>query len=720
MVREDLLGRLPDANDDNRLLILAAPGGWGKTTLLDTWDTWRTDTAFCRCPLTRGDNDPTRFINTLVGAASPLLGDIDRTWSDPSESTPTVWVEDSLPLFLKSIETTPTPVVLVLDDYHVIDNADTHSIVQSLVETTGPQTLTVLSTRIDPPLRLGRLRAARTVAEVRSEDLRFSVDQTDQLLRNTFDLDLTQDQVKLLVDTTEGWPAAISLAAQSLQTVNDPQEFLTRFVSTDRLIVDYLAEELLDTLPLGHQSFLHDTSVVERFVPTLAAALTEADDAGQIGEDLERRGLLRRSYDSDRVWYRYHQLLRDVLHQRLNPETQRARHLTAADWFLAENQPRAAIEQLIAGGANERAIDLISQHASDYTLRGRSATVADWIEAVADTPAASPSLYLLGAQASVYSGRVDQGQAWLDRAANAGPLQPTEQLLALAMQISLAHADGRVADAAAIGDRLIDYHQAHAGGLTGEPEEVAECIFLAGLQFSMIGETEQAEPLYEQVISIAAEGQNQSPTIAALGVKALHAYLDGNLGDATSLTERAFELAKSMNLPAAAIHMYIAHLGRVLTGSEQQAREAIDALRKINEYVYSPYGVVFSHLSEAHFWLGTGGEPDAAERALVAGRDLLDELLQPSPLAEEYYKLISSRLPGVADSSDQAPGVEALTDREIQVLRAFSSNLTQREIGRELFLSFNTIKTYARSAYRKLGVGSRTEAVRVCREAGLF
>ncbi len=180
-------------------------------------------------------------------------------------------------------------------------------------------------------------------------------------------------------------------------------------------------------------------------------------------------------------------------------------------------------------------------------------------------------------------------------------------------------------------------------------------------------------------------------------------------------------MADEAGLPPTAIHMSLAHVGRLLTGDVDQAKRAVEPLRTIGEKIYSPYAVVLFHLAEANHWIQLDSTGDA-QRVILAARDLMDEIEQPSPLIERYVDLVASRLPSIpeTDDGDDLLGPAALTTRELQVLRAFSSNLTQREIGRELFLSFNTVKTYARSAYRKLGVSSRSEAVQACREAGLF
>ena len=717
VVREDLLRRLPTASGNERLLIVAAPGGWGKTTLLGTWDEWAADTNFCRFSLTPPDNDPTRFINRMLANAGPLLGPADERWPDPGESTPMVWVEDALPLFVEAIEA-EAPAVLVFDDYHLIENAETHGIVQSLIDATGPGTLTVLSTRVDPPLRLARLRAARAVTDVRSEDLRFSAADTDLLLRQTFGLELTAEQVQLLVETTEGWPAAISLAAQSLRTVSDPDEFLSRFMASDRLIVDYLAEELLDALPAAHRTFLHHTSVVEQFVPNLSASLTDAEDAGQIGEDLERGGLLRRSYDADRMWFRYHQLLRDVLYQRLDPAVRRAKHVVAAEWFLADDEPGAAIEQLIAADEFDRATDLVGRHASRYILGGRYRTVENWVAAVSAATEPGHELLLLGAQAALYGGHVERARTWLARAeAVDGAMSPGNRLLALSTEAALAAAAGRLRDAVEIAERLVDHHAAHDDG-GADPTACAEALFVAALQFGFDDQIERAEHVLDLSIEIGSAGPDRISAVSAYGMKALFAFAARDDVTAWALTERAMALAADTDLPPTALHLAPVQLMRILIGDERHGSEAVDHIRKVCEYIYLPYGAALGQIGEASYRLRID-DADGAERCLVGGRDLLDELDQPSELLERYYKLIHDRLPGSLATAEPA-GTDALTDRELQVLRAFSSNLTQREIGRELFLSFNTIKTYARSAYRKLGVSSRTDAVRACREAGLF
>lgn len=720
VLRRGLLDRFPRPEDARRLLVVSAPGGWGKTTLVRSW----ADRVPARCSwssLSAADNDPVRLIASVLSSARSIAPDINQSLPDPGSSTPAAWVEENLPVLMEAIQA-ESPAAIVLDDYHLIENPESHSIVQAMVEQVGSRSLLVLSTRVDPPLRLARLRAARWVDELRSEDLGFSVDDADLVLRQAFSLELTRPQLQLLVESTEGWPAAISLAAQSLKTVDDRDAFLAQFVTNDRLIVDYLAEELLDTLPPDHQTFVHRTSVVDQFGVELASALADPASAGAIAEDLERRGLVRRRHESGSVWYRYHDLLRDVLVHRLDEDTKRAGHRLAADWFLDHGHPRRAIEQLIAAGDNRRAIALVAEHASDYTLRGRYTTVARWISALADAGEADPGMFLLAARAALYGGRVDQAKVWADRAGeSAAEYEPHERLMARAAKVSLLHANGRIADAATEAERVFELFDSHDGAFDGPSSDVAECLLVSAMALTLTDRIDQAEIRLQQCIEMPSETGDRIPTITAISLQGLLAFQRHEPDTARTLTDRAMQMADEAGLPSTAIHMSLAHVGRLLTGDVEQAKRAVEPLRTIGEKIYSPYAVVLFHLAEANHWIQIDSTGDA-QRVILAARDLSDEIEQPSPLIERYVDLVASRLPSAPETTDgdDLLGPGALTARELQVLRAFSSNLTQREIGRELFLSFNTVKTYARSAYRKLGVTSRSEAVKACREAGLF
>ena len=284
------------------------------------------------------------------------------------------------------------------------------------------------------------------------------------------------------------------------------------------------------------------------FVPDLASALTTAIEGqpsvGEIGEDLERHGLVSRHYDSNRVWFRYHQLLRDVVYRRLDPRNAPSPAPGEQPSGSSQNDhPRSAIEQLIAAGEGQRAAALIERHAADYILRGRLKTVMDWIAKVAQTGHAHPGLFLLGAQAALYGGRIDLGKAWLADA-EAGPnLSIGEQTLALHVHTIVATAEGRMTDAAQIAERLTELYEASGGEIDLAPRDLAECLVIAGTSLSVTGETERSERWLDEGLAIATKADNQAPALVALGMKSLHTYLEGDIPATRALVKRAFGIA---------------------------------------------------------------------------------------------------------------------------------------------------------------------------------
>ena len=713
LIRHELLRRLPDPTD-RLIVVLTAPAGWGKTTVLNAWSNTMPDVGSCRLALTPADDDPRRFLDRFEAAAQPLLGPIDG--GSAANSSPAVWVEDVLPLVRRQFDAVG-PALIVLDDYHIVTQPDIHQIVQALVDELPAQTSLVLSTRGDPPLRLARLRAARRVVEWRAEDLAFTVDDTAELLRQGFGLQLGDRELDLLTTRTEGWPAAISLAALALPRVDDVETFLDNFLAVDQYLVDYVTEELLGVVPAEQRSFLVRTSVVERFTVELACRLADTGRGGELCDELERRGLLTRDLDEGRAWFRYHQLIRDHLYHQASAVDRANLHLTAADWFLAEDLPRAAIDQLIAGGHHQRANEMVGRYGSSYIIAGRTATVVGWVEALRRVDAIEPRTLLLGAQAAFYGGDRARGRAWLAEATEHELAGPAEWAVALSLRATVANADGLIADAARWANRLTELLDEHGDDSSIPIDDRAEGYFVAGHTLLFADDEPVAMEALERSLAISRSPVvTLPPAVAALGMQAFVAYLQQDLATARSLVDQAFAIADQLDLAHTSMHMRAPVLMRLAIGNEAEAGDLLADVHRF-ELSYSAYSIATAHLIEARYH-ARRRDQDAAVAAFGVARDLLDEVAQPSPSIERFYDEIASELTiGAAPTS---PEPEALTDRELQVLRAFSSNLTQREIGRELFLSFNTIKTYARSAYRKLGVSSRTEAVHACRELGLF
>lgn len=713
LIREHLLQQLPAAGE-SAVVVVTAPGGWGKSTMLATWNEWASNLQFCWRPLTKADDDPKRFVTRLMAVAEELTGDL--VWGPEAELTAEVWVEEILPRFCERL-TAKGPVAVVFDNYHEISSAVIHNIVQALLDALPPAISVVISTRADPPLRLARLRAARRVHEWRASDLSFSTGEAGTLLRDSFGLQLDDGDLQLLVAKTEGWPAAISLAARALQGVDDPNVFLHNFLASDRYLIDFLAEELIAVLSAEQQTFMTATSVVDRFSPDLGRVLSEQDDSEARCHDLERRGLLTAELRDGRMWFRYHQLVRQYLYGRLPAEARPGLHRRAAEWFETADLPRLAIDQLIGGNNHKRANELIGRHGASYIMRGRNATVMHWVEAQCRAGQEQAGTLLIGAQAAIYGGAREQGKAWLARAERHDRLEPAERVVALLLRATLANADGRIADAALAADQLVQSLDCHVDDRSITLDGRAEGYFVAANALAYAGKTVEAVDLADRclLVGLPHKGHRIS-AVSALGLKAFLAYLDGDTANCRSLIDQAFTLADRFGLARTSLSMRFSVVLKLLVGDDDEAADILADAHRF-ELAYSPYGIACTHLTEAHYFAKVGDQ-QAAQEALSVARDLLDEVEQPSPTSEQYYALINNSLPNPAVTALPQPG--ALSNRELQVLQALGSNLTQREIGRELFLSFNTIKTYTRSAYRKLGVRSRAEAVARCRELGLY
>jgi LuxR family maltose regulon positive regulatory protein len=299
-------------------------------------------------------------------------------------------------------------VVLVLEDYHVIESLDVHDQLAYLLEHAPPQLHVAVATRVDPPLPLARLRVRGDLTEIRADDLRFTAPEADTYLNGLMQLGLTESQITALGSRAEGWIAALQLAALSMQGRNDVGAFIADFTGDDRYIVDYLAEEVLGRQPEEIRQFLLHTAVLDRLSGALCDALTGRDDGRRTLEQLERANMFLVPLDNQRRWYRYHHLFADVLRAHLRdqqPTLIPHLHLAASRWYAEDGQPDDAIRHALAGTDMDLAADLIEQ-AIEQSLRERTeATMRVWLKQLPpDAVAARPALGIALAGATLATG----------------------------------------------------------------------------------------------------------------------------------------------------------------------------------------------------------------------------------------------------------------------------------------------------------------------------
>lgn len=700
-----------------KVALVQAPVGSGKTSLLTEWcDAEREARPFAWLSLDPEDNDPVRFLEGVITALRTIVPGAGETalahLGGPASLTDVV-----LPSLVNDLAAAPRRLVLVLDDYHAIADPRVHRAVTFVLEH-HPDTLQiVLSTRSEPPLPLGRMRVHGDLAEVRATDLRFTEDEAATLLNQTLCLDLDPADVARLRARTDGWAAGLQLAAVSLSGRRDRHAFIASFAGDDRPVVDYLGYEVLDAQPPEVRDFLLQTSVLDRLCGSLCDAVTGRDDSAIRLDALERAGLLLLPLDTKGAWYRYQHLFAGLLRHELGrtrPETVPSLHRRAAAWYRDAGSPGAAIRHAIAGGHAELASEMIAEHWYGYLQRGRLDTVAGWLDALGDDAVqADAALCLTKAWIAVNTGRLDAVAEWIGAAERAGPDAPVLESGVASLHEIHRYMAGDVDGAVQAGRRSV------SSGAT--PWRPVGCPVL-GIALFWSGRPADATAELEAAIDAARAAGNHLAVIHASGGLAAGLAEQGRLDEAGPIAEAAIALAEERGL---AEH-WATTLARVVRGRalEQRGRIAeaaavVDHAVELSQRGVAAVEIAYARLAQADA-RRQGGDRNAAADAVRHARRVIDGCAAPGILAEllartERRLHLAAREPG----GDTAVSAE-LTDRELSVLRLLPSELSQRAIGDALYVSLNTVKSHARSIYRKLDVDTRDEAVARGRSIGLL
>jgi LuxR family maltose regulon positive regulatory protein len=386
--RPRLLARL-DQGAGNPLTLIAAPAGSGKTTLLADWlaAPQADQRATAWVSLDPGDNDPVRFwtyVMTSLQEALPGTGDHALALLLAHQPPP---IESVLTAAINDLAGVQRDVVLVLDDYHVIQSQPIHEALAFLLDHLPPHLHLIIATREDPPLPLPRVRARGQLTEIRAADLRFAPGEAAAFLTSAMGLDLGAQDVAVLESRTEGWITGLQLAALSLQGRSNPSRFIEAFAGNDRYVVDYLVTEVLQRQPEAIRRFLLETAILDRLRGPLCDAVTGRDDGSAMLETLERGNLFVVPLDDTRTWYRYHHLFADVLRARLlaeYPGRARALHLNASAWYERAGATAEAIGHALAGEDAGRAADLVELAAPALRRNRQEATLLRWCRAIPD------------------------------------------------------------------------------------------------------------------------------------------------------------------------------------------------------------------------------------------------------------------------------------------------------------------------------------------------
>jgi ATP/maltotriose-dependent transcriptional regulator MalT len=597
VARPQLTDRLTNGTA-GAIVLVCAPAGFGKTTLLADWAR-RSQRPVAWLSLDEADNDPARFWRHVAAALERVREGVGERVAGLLRPPPRSF-EAVVTALLNELAAQPAEVALMLDDYHAIEAEPVHGSLVFLLEHLPPSLCLVLASRIDPPLPLARLRARRQLVEVRAADLRFTPEEAAELLHSAAGLDLPEAAVAALAERTEGWVAGLQLAALSLRGRTDVAGFLQSFTGSHRYVMDYLAEEVLDRQPAEVRSFLLETSVLERLCGSLCDAVIGRTDSQQLLEAIERANLFLMPLDEVRGWWRYHHLFADLLRARLareRPERVPALHRAAAAWSEAHGLVDDAIRHALAADDHEWVLRVAEQHITAAMARSEGATLTRWLAALpTEVVRSRPRLCLLQAYRALGEGRPVPLQRWL---------QDAEQALAAADAAAAAPSEpapvGWAAGWLTNVPGSLAVLRAELARLRGEPKRTIELAreALAGLPAGrhilrslaswnlargrwLAGELAEAEPALAHIVAERlAIGEHYLALIACWDLGRVQAT-QGRLRAATATYRRALESGAEAG-PAAHPAVGIAHVGLAEVLCEQDELDA--ALDQVTEGV---------------------------------------------------------------------------------------------------------------------------------------
>lgn len=586
VVARPLLTARLDEGLTRPLTLLSAPPGFGKTTLLREWlaqskprATW--------LALDAGDNDPVRFWSYFIAALQQVDPAIGSTSLALLQTPKTSAIESMLIALVNEIDSLPDEappesvhiqvggigagLILVLDDFHYIETTLIHQQLSFLLDHLTPRLHLVISSRSDPPLNLARLRARDQLLELHEGDLRFTTQEAVVFLNETMGLSLTLEQIAALETRTEGWIAGLQLAALSLRGRADSSSFVQAFTGSHRFVLDYLTDEVLAGQTDNVQSFLLQTSILERLNASLCNTLTGRGDSQSILEELERRNLFLLALDDDRRWFRYHHLFADVLRHRLAERTPKSfdeLHLRASEWFENEGLTTESVDHALAAKDWERAARLIEITEDSLRQGGTVATLTNWVkELPGPVRRAHPALSLSHARALMDVARFADAEPFLVEAESALASDPqSEDAIAdslrgrvLALRAQLAITRGEFTQAIKLSRRAVELLP---HGDVGWRSFVA--LNLAGsLRFT--SNWVEADEAYREAAALGEAAGDYTNALLALSSRGEVLQAEGRLRLAVQQYEEVLRLAQTWRIPKAPVIGYaLVGLGRVL------------------------------------------------------------------------------------------------------------------------------------------------------------
>ncbi|MCZ2860826.1 LuxR C-terminal-related transcriptional regulator [Blastococcus sp. VKM Ac-2987] len=632
VVARSRLGELLGRGDEAALTLVSAPAGFGKTTLLTEWLAGAEERSIAWLSLDERDDDPVVFWAYLISALQTAVAGVGSSalavLREPHAS-----MDEVLASLINDLDAVPDDVVLVLDDYHVITARDVHERMALLLERLPPHVHLVIATRADPPLPLARLRARGELVEVRAADLRFTTAETARYLTESMGLALNAEHVAALDARTEGWIAALQLAALSMRGRDDVAGFITGFAGDDRYVVDYLVEEVLQRQPDDVRDFLLQTSILSRLSGPLCDGVVGGDGGTTMLERLDRANLFLVPLDDRRHWYRYHHLFADVLQARLlaeRPESIPELHRRAGDWFAENGEPAEAVRHALTGGDPERAADLVELAMPAARQNRQETTLRHWFSQLPEHVLRGRPVLRAGyAGAILVHGELDgveehlrEAERWLDEIgvrATGGAGAEDAVVRAVRSQVAVY----RAAQARLTGDlQATTRHARRVLELAGDDEHLVRgsAAGLLGLAYWTAGDLDDAHRWWTESSAQLRRAGHHSDTLGVSIALADIALARGRLREAETVHRSGLTAAfrHGGSVLRGAADMYVGLSEVALERNElAAAREHLAASAALGDGAGLPQNRHRSRLATARL-RAAGGDLDGAV-------DLLDE-----------------------------------------------------------------------------------------------
>ena len=704
------------ARDGSRPIVsVVAPAGYGKTTLLSQWAE-RNGHAFAWVSVDEMDNDPKvllTYVAEALDAVEPLGERVFEALASPASSVP----GSVVPRLGTAFSSMTSPVVLVLDDVHLLHNSECRAALSVLADHVPDGSRLVLAGRTQPPLRIARLRAEGRLVEIGPGDLSLTREEASSLLRAA-EVALGDADVAELHRRTEGWPVGLYLAALYLREGGSLGGAAASFGGDDQFVSQYLESEFLARISRPQRTFLIRTAVLERMSGPLCEVVLDQPGGAATLTVLAQSNLLLVPLDRRGQWYRYHHLFRDMLLaelERQEPGLIPVLRRRAASWYLQNDLPEEALEYSIAAGDVDQAGRLVEKLAHPVYRQGRTTTLHRWFQWLEDRgeieayPVTAAWASILAAQ----MGLPAEADRWADAVDRwqYGDAGRADDLAAEAWAAVLRALMCRCG----VEQMRADADEA-AWKLTAAGIVAPAAPFLQGMAAVLSGDPEGGDAFFEDAVSMG-EVAASDVLAEALCEQCLLAMARNQWRRAEALAGEARSALRRTGIQDALVSSVEARVA-IHRGDVSAARRNLVSAQRLRPLLtYAQPHLALQariELTRVHLALA-----DLAGARTLMGE--IDELLKRRPglgtLVEEAGSL-RARL--AKEHGSSAPGASALTGAELRLLPLLSTHLPVPEIAAELFLSPHTIKSQMKSIYRKLDVSTRTQAVSRARELGLL